>query len=130
MCHGVASMSFAPVNDNIGWGVRGLVGGARASRGDVGSREKGAGSDEQFSVSRCNSSRRGPFRAWADTLATSMTPPRAEVVTFCAATFIMVAGAVGLLFSSGRGPLLIAVGGLNVVGILGLVWLLRARSRP
>ena len=58
-----------------------------------------------------------------------MPPPRAEIVTFCVATLVIVGGAVGLLLSSGRGPILIVVGGLGVVGALCLVWLLRGRHR-
>jgi hypothetical protein len=60
-----------------------------------------------------------------------MTPPRAEIITFCTATFIMVVGAVGLLLYDGRAPLLIAVGGLSAVGTLCIVWLFRVRDgRP
>ncbi len=58
-----------------------------------------------------------------------MTPPRAEIVTFCVATSVIVGGAVGLVFSSGRGPILGVVGGLGVVGALCLVWLLRGPHR-
>jgi hypothetical protein len=38
-----------------------------------------------------------------------MTPPRAEIVTFCVATLVIVGGAVGLLLSSGRGQILMVV---------------------
>jgi hypothetical protein len=40
-----------------------------------------------------------------------MTPSRAKIVTFCAATLTIVGGAAGLLLYSGRGPVLIVVGG-------------------
>jgi hypothetical protein len=58
-----------------------------------------------------------------------MTPSRAEIVIFGVATLVIVGGAAGLLFSDGRGPLLVVVGGVSVVGTLCLVWLLRARHR-
>jgi hypothetical protein len=58
-----------------------------------------------------------------------MTPLRAEMVIFCVATLVIVGGAVDLLFSRGRGPILIVVGGVAVVGALCLVWLLRGRHR-
>jgi hypothetical protein len=56
-----------------------------------------------------------------------MTPSRAEIIIFCVATLVLVGGAVGMLLSSGRGPLLIVVGGVSVVGTLCLVWLFRVR---
>ncbi|MGO9837466.1 MAG: hypothetical protein ACLP1X_25020 [Polyangiaceae bacterium] len=59
-----------------------------------------------------------------------MTPSRAEVVTFCAATLVIVVGAVGMLIYSGRGPILLVVGGLGVVGTLCFVWLVRVRYGP
>jgi hypothetical protein len=59
-----------------------------------------------------------------------MTPPRAEVIIFFAATLVIVGGAVGLLLYNGRAPILIVVNGLGVVGALCLVWIFRARYRP
>ena len=59
-----------------------------------------------------------------------MTPSRAEVFIFGAATLVILTGAAGLLLYNGRAPLLFVVGGLSVVGTLGLVWLLRVRGRP
>jgi hypothetical protein len=56
-------------------------------------------------------------------------PPRAEIVTLCVATLVIVGGAVGLVFSSGRRPILGVVGGLGVVGALCLVWQLRGPRR-
>jgi hypothetical protein len=58
-----------------------------------------------------------------------MTPSRAEVIIFFAATLVIVGGAVGLLLYNGRAPILIVVNGLSVVGTLCLVWIFRARYR-
>jgi hypothetical protein len=48
-----------------------------------------------------------PCLRWWRAKAPQMTPSRAEVVTFCAATLVIVVGAVGLLMYSGRGPILL-----------------------
>jgi len=59
-----------------------------------------------------------------------MTPSRAEIIVFGAATLVILTGGAGLLLYSGRAPLLLVVGGLSVVGTLCVVWLFRVPRRP